>query len=103
MVHFYVNMILINIEHIGINTESCFDSKGNAEFKCECKPRFDGLRCELFNAGPIPICEANPCCESGPTPLCCQNGICSNENFVYNAITNNINECQCLCTDNWLG
>ena len=48
-------------------------------------------------------CEANPCCESGPTPLCCQNGVCNNVNFVFNATTNNADECQCLCTDNFSG
>ena len=44
-----------------------------------------------------------PCCESGPTPLCCQHGVCSNENFVYNTIMDNADECQCLCTDNFTG
>ena len=44
-----------------------------------------------------------PCCESGPTPLCCLNGVCSNENFVYNTIMDNADECQCLCTDNFTG
>ena len=50
-------------------------------------------------------CEANPCCESSPREnwLCCQNGVCSNDNFVFNATTNNINECACLCTDNFSG
>ena len=44
-----------------------------------------------------------PCCESGPSPLCCQHGVCSNENFVYNAIMDNTDECQCLCSDNFTG
>ena len=47
------------------------------------------------------VCEANPCCENGPIPLCCQNGVCSNENFVFNGT--NDDECQCLCTDNFSG
>ena len=97
MVHFYVNIIFINIERdIGVNTE-CFDSNGTEKFKCECSPRFEGPSCELF------ICEANPCCESGPTPLCCRNGVCSNDDFVYNPIINNVDECQCLCKDNYTG
>ena len=49
------------------------------------------------------VCEANPCCESGPNPLCCQNGVCSNENFVFNATSNNTDECQCRCSDNFSG
>ena len=36
----------IKNENIGINTEYCFDSNGNAEFKCECNEGFDGTRCE---------------------------------------------------------
>ena len=83
-----------------------------------CKPDScpDDLECRSLNGlgnfvcDPIPtttippeVCEANPCCESGPTPLCCQNGVCSNDNFVFNATTNNANECQCLCTDNFSG
>ena len=41
-----VKFIDISIEDIGINTEYCFDSNGNAEFKCECNEGFDGKRCE---------------------------------------------------------
>ena len=55
-----------------------------------------------FECDPIE-CEANLCCESGPYPLCCQNGVCSNDNIIYNATTNNIDECACLCTDNFTG
>ena len=81
-----------------------------------CKPDScdDGFECQSVNGlGKVecvekvttasPVCEANPCCESGPTPLCCQNGVCSNDNFVFNANTNNANECQCICTDNFAG
>ena len=113
------------------NTEYCSDSNGSSEFKCVCHEGFDGIHCEYrcplectkyeiceseidsssikkwkcINTQPIfpTVCEANPCCESGPTPLCCQNGVCSNDNFVFNATINNANECQCLCTDNFAG
>ena len=40
----YVNDI--KNENIGINTEYCYDSNGNSEFKCECNEGFDGKRCE---------------------------------------------------------
>ena len=47
-------------------------------------------------------CEGNPCCENGPNPLCClNNGVCSNENFVYNGT--NSDECQCNCNDSFTG
>ena len=49
------------------------------------------------------VCQANPCCENGPNPLCCQNGVCNNENFVFNTTLNNTDDCQCLCTDNFAG
>ena len=67
--------------------------------------RVTGLKfvCDDIPEPPPEVCEANPCCESAPTPLCCQNGVCSNENFVYNATLDNANECQCLCTDNFSG
>ena len=86
-----------------------------------CKPDScdDGFECRSVNGlGKVecvekveittasPVCEANPCCESGPNPeLCCQNGVCSNENYVFigDAITNNTDECKCLCTDNFSG
>ena len=117
----------------GENTEYCSDSNGNSEFKCVCHDGFDGTRCEYkcpldckenqiciseiseidsttsvknwecILANPPEVCEANPCCESGPNPLCCQNGVCSNEYFVYNATFNNADECGCLCTDNFTG
>ena len=60
---------------------------------------------ECIFGEPTPVCEANPCCESGPTPLCCQYGVCSNENYIFtgDAINNNTDECQCLCTDNFSG
>ena len=115
-------MININIKNIGLNTEYCFDSNGSQEFKCECNEGFDGPRCEdecsleceekeictsRINLNGIKTfvcaCNLNPCCGSGPTPLCCQNGVCGNENFVYNATLNNADECQCLCTDNFTG
>ena len=76
---------------------------GGGRESCEAQNqtcrRVTGLKFECE----APVCEANPCCESGPTPLCCQNGVCSNENFVYNATLNNADQCQCLCTDNFSG
>ena len=120
-------MIDINSKNMGINTRYCSDSMGNSEFKCECHEGFEGTRCEnecpseiLVSCKDYETCrseidkttsiqkwkcsfceDANPCCESGPTPLCCQNGVCSNENFVFNGT--NANECQCICTDNFAG
>ena len=47
-------------------------------------------------------CEGNACCENGPNPLCCLNdGVCSNENFVFNGT--NSDECQCICDNNFAG
>ena len=46
-------------------------------------------------------CQANRCCENGPNPLCCQNGVCNDDNFVFNGT--NANECQCLCSVNFSG
>ena len=109
------------------NTEFCSDSDGNSEFKCNCHEGFDGQHCEYecsleckeneiciseiessyqkwkCISEVINECEANPCCGNGPNPLCCQNGVCSNENFVFNPTTNNADECQCICTDNFSG
>ena len=108
----------------------CSDNAGTQEFECLCNEGFDGKRCEhkcpleckadeicISNIDSSNIyenayqnwecifrpCEANPCCEDGPNPLCCQNGVCSNDNFVFNPTTNNADECQCLCTDNFSG
>ena len=67
---------------------------------CDCLPNTRGENCQILS------CGANPCCGSGPNPeLCCQNGVCSNENYVFagDAITNNTDECQCLCTNNFSG
>ena len=36
------------MKNIGNNTESCSDSNGNDEFKCECKEGFYANRCECF-------------------------------------------------------
>ena len=113
-------MININIKNIGLNTEYCFDSNGSQEFKCECNEGFDGPRCEdecslvcekneictsEINVNGTKtfecVCNGNSCCESGPTRFCCQNGVCSNDDFVFNGT--NANECQCLCTDNFTG
>ena len=41
-----MNTFDIIFENIGTNTEYCFDSNGNDEFKCECNEGFDGKRCE---------------------------------------------------------
>ena len=46
-------------------------------------------------------CEGNVCCENGPNPLCCLNGVCSNENFVFNGT--NSDECHCICNDSFTG
>ena len=109
------------------NTSHCSDLNGSSEFKCVCLEGFGGTLCESkcpsecktnenciskinnitsieeWQCIPAFPCEANPCCEDSPTPLCCQNGVCNNENFVFNALTNNADECQCLCTDNFSG
>ena len=60
---------------------------------------FTHLIIELINRDPP--CDANPCCVDGPSPLCCVNGVCSNPDFVFTG--NKIDECQCLCVDNWEG
>ena len=108
------------------NTLYCSDSGGSSAYKCVCNEGFDGLRCE--HKCPIDCetneiciskidssyqswecifpCEGNSCCRSGPNlGLCCQNGVCSNDNYVFtgDAITNNTDECGCLCTDNFSG
>ena len=47
-------------------------------------------------------CDGNACCEDGPNALCCLNdGVCSNENFVYNGT--NLDECQCICNESYKG
>ena len=46
-------------------------------------------------------CEGNACCENSPNPLCCLNGVCSNENFVFNGT--NSDQCQCECNDGFTG
>ena len=79
---FYMNLIDINIENIGLNTEYCFDSNGNAEFKCECNEGFDGKRCE-------DECSLD----------CKNNGTCTTE---INSTTG-IKQSKCLCTDNFTG
>ena len=78
----FMKIIDINIENIGINTEYCFDSNGNAEFKCECNDGFDGKRCE-------DICALD----------CGMNGSCANE---INS-TSGIKQSKCICTDNFTG
>ena len=77
-----MNMIDINNKNMGINTDYCFDSNGNAEFKCECSEGFDGKRCE-------DVCSLE----------CGINGSCVNE------IDSNtgIKQSTCLCTDNFTG
>ena len=89
----------INLKNLGINTASCSDVSGTQEFKCDCNDRFDGKRCEIN----LPFeCDGNPCCENGPNALCCaNNGVCSNENFVFNGT--NSDECKCLCDDYFTG
>ena len=55
-----------------------------------------------FNFECVFQCEGRPCCESVPNPLCCVNdGMCSDENFVYNGT--NADGCQCICNDNFAG
>ena len=72
----------INIKNIGLNTEYCFDSNGNAEFKCECNEGFDGKKCE---------------------------DECSLECGIYGSCVNEINgttgikQSKCICTDNFTG
>ena len=47
-------------------------------------------------------CDANPCCVDGPNPLCCgDNGVCSNNNFIFNVT--NTDQCECLCDGNFTG
>ena len=120
------NKILINLKNVGNNTKYCSDLNGSSEFKCVCQEGFGGTHCE--NKCPLE-CKANEkcisdinsitsieewkcisvcpgsevisCCGNGPTPLCCQNGVCSNNNFVFNET--NADECKCLCTDNYSG
>ena len=75
-------MIDITIKNIGNNTEYCFDSNGNEEFKCECNEGFDGKRCE------------NEC------PLECKNdGFCTTEIEV----TTGTNKWKCFCAGNFSG
>ena len=77
-------MILIdlNVKDIGIQTEYCFDSNGNAEFKCECNDGFDGKRCE-------DECSLE----------CGINGSCATE---INSNTG-IKQSKCLCNENFTG
>ena len=83
-------------------TDSCKDG-----FKCRSINGLGKVECDLIpEVTTLPAeCEANPCCESGSRQnwLCCQNGVCGDDNFVFNATTNNADECQCLCTDNFSG
>ena len=78
----FLNIIEIIIENIGLNTEYCFDSNGNAEFKCECNEGFDGKRCE-------DKCSLD----------CKNNGTCTTE---IND-TDGIKVWKCLCTDGFTG
>ena len=77
-----MNLIDINNENIGLNTEYCFDSNGNTEFKCECNEGFDGKRCE-------DVCFLE----------CGINGRCATEIDI----TTGIKQSKCLCTDNFRG
>ena len=72
---FIIDIILKNI---GNNTEYCFDSNGNAEFKCECNEGFDGKRCE-----------------EGCSLDCGINGICTTEIDEFG-----IKKSKCLCDEN---
>ena len=99
---------------------------GTGEFKCECRDGFDGKRCDevcsLFCAKDefcttqinddniktwicepvLPDCNGNRCCtDSRETAICCENGVCSNPNFIFNET--NADECKCVCTDNYAG
>ena len=66
---------------MGINTERCFDSDGDAEFECECNRGFGGKRCE------------DDCLDCGI------NGRCVTQ---INSTTG-IKQWKCLCTDNFIG
>ena len=46
---------------MGVNTEYCSDINGSQEFKCECKDRFDGKRCEI-SLCPLDYCKHNGTC-----------------------------------------
>ena len=76
------NMIDINKKNIGINTDYCFDSNGNAQFKCECNEGFDGKRCQ------------DQCFLE-----CGENGICTS---AINGTTG-IKQWECLCLSNCAG
>ena len=50
----------------------------------------------------VSLCDGNLCCEDGPNPLCCLNdGVCSDDNFVFNGT--NSDECQCICQNSFKG
>ena len=67
------------MKNIGNNTEYCFDSDGNEEFKCECNEGFDGKRCEMER------CSLD----------CGINGICTTEIDEFG-----IKKSKCLCDEN---
>ena len=80
--NFYLLTNDIKNKNIGINTEYCFDSNGNAEFKCECNEGFDGKRCE-------DVCILE----------CGIHGSCTTEINV----TTGIKQWKCSCRDNFTG
>ena len=67
---------------MGINTEYCSDSNGNAEFKCECNEGFVGKRCE------------DECFLE-----CGIHGSCTTDINT----TTGIKQRKCLCRDNFTG
>ena len=79
----YNNNIDINNENIGNNTEYCFDSNGNDEFKCECNEGFDGKRCDED------VCLLE----------------CKNDGNCITAIvsTTGTKQPKCICADNFTG
>ena len=77
-----VSLVLINLKNIGINTNYCFDSNGNDEYKCECNEGYDGKRCEFE-------CFID----------CGLNGTCTAE---INSTTG-IKELKCHCRNNFTG
>ena len=85
---------------------SCKPDSCPDDLECRSVNGLGKVDCVPQTTAPPPVCEANPCCKSGTNPeLCCQNGVCSDENYVFtgDAITNNTDECGCLCTDNFSG
>ena len=82
MWHTVCSILDIIIENVGVNTEYCFDSNGNEEFKCECNEGFDGKRCE------------DQCFLE-----CGNNGICTSKINI----STGTKEWECFCSNNFTG